>query len=102
MTNDTTAPEILDAADGVSIAYHRFRGKSPGVVFMSGFMSDMTGTKARPLKAFFRRHGQAFLRFHYPGHGASSVRFEFGTILGWREDTLVAFDRLPAAPQIVA
>src|SRR5258708_4128576 len=101
MTNDTTAPEILDAADGVSIAYHRFRGKSPGVVFMGGFMSDMTGTKSRALEAFCRRHGQAFLRFDYRGHGASSGRFEDGTIGGWSEDALVAFDRLTDGPQIV-
>ena len=101
MTTSTTAPEILDATDGVSIAYHRIRGKSPGVVFMGGFMSDMTGIKATTLEAFCRARGQAFLRFDYRGHGASSGGFEDGTIGRWSQDALAAFDRLTDGPQIV-
>ncbi len=97
----TTAPEILASGSGVSIAYHRIRGKSPGVVFMGGFMSDMTGGKALALEAFCRTRGQAFLRFDYRGHGASSGRFEEGTIGLWAEDALAAFDRLTEEPQII-
>jgi pimeloyl-ACP methyl ester carboxylesterase len=90
MTSSTTTPETLDAPDGVSIAYHRFRGKSPGVVFMGGFMSDMTGTKAMRLEEFCRKRGQAYLRFDYRGHGASSGRFEDGTIGRWKRPERVA------------
>jgi len=95
-----TAPGIL-AAGGVDIAYHRIAGKSPGVVFMGGFMSDMTGSKAMALEAFCRRRGQGFLRFDYRGHGASSGRFEDGTIGSWSEDALAAFDRLTEGPQVI-
>lgn len=95
------APETLRGRNGVSIAYHRTRGKSPGVVFLGGFMSDMTGTKAVTLEAFCRDRGQAFLRFDYRGHGASSDRFEDGTIGLWAEDALAAFDQLTEGPQIL-
>ncbi|MBI3452817.1 MAG: alpha/beta hydrolase [Rhodospirillales bacterium] len=95
------APRILVDSRGVSIAYHRTTGKSPGAVFMGGFMSDMTGAKALTLEAFCRARGQAFLRFDYQGHGASSGRFEEGTIGLWRDDALAAFDRLTEGPQVL-
>ena len=65
------APEILSRDDGADIAYFRIPGKSPGVVFLTGFKSDMTGGKALALEDLCRRRGQAFLRFDYSGHGAS-------------------------------
>lgn len=95
------SPEFLSAAPGVSIAYHRIPGKSPGVVFLGGFMSDMTGTKALALEAFCRRRGQGFLRFDYRGHGSSSGRFEDGTIGQWTDDALAAIDQLTTGPQIL-
>ncbi len=94
-------PETLPGRDGVSIAYHRTPGKSPGVVFLGGFMSDMTGSKATVLEAFCRARGQAFLRFDYRGHGASSGRFEDGTIGLWADDALTAFDALTEGPQVL-
>ena len=67
-------------------------GKSPGIVFMAGFMSDMTGTKALALEELCRDRGHAFLRFDYQGHGASSGNFADGTIGLWAEDALAVFD----------
>lgn len=104
---DITAPrppsasDTLVSAGGVSIAYHRTSGKSPGVVFFGGFMSDMTGSKATTLETFCQARGQAFLRFDYRGHGASSGRFEDGTIGLWAEDALAAFDQLTQGPQVL-
>ena len=60
-------PKILTRETGASIAYHILAGKSPGVVFMAGFMSDMTGTKALALEELCRDRGHAFLRFDYQG-----------------------------------
>ena len=45
------------------------------MVFLGGFRSDMTGTKAHFLEAWARARGQAYLRFDYTGHGASSGDF---------------------------
>lgn len=71
------------------------------MVFLGGFRSDMTGAKATSLEALCRDRGQAFLRFDYRGHGASSGRFEDGCIGDWAADALTAFDRLTQGPQIL-
>ena len=39
-------PQILTRDDGTTIAYHCINGKSPGVIFLTGFKSDMAGGKA--------------------------------------------------------
>ena len=93
--------EILARDDGGAIAYCRMLGQSPGVVFLTGFKSDMTGSKALALEDFCRRRGQAFLRFDYTGHGQSSGAFENGTIGEWADDTILALDRLCEGPQVL-
>ncbi|HEB78943.1 MAG TPA: alpha/beta hydrolase [Rhodospirillales bacterium] len=87
--------------DGATIAYHHTPGKSPGVMFLTGFMSDMTGGKALHLEEYCRKQGRAFLRFDYQGHGASSGAFKDGTISGWTEDAVFALDALAEGPQIL-
>jgi len=94
-------PRILTRADGATIAYHRQDGNSPGIVFLGGFMSDMTGTKARHLDAFCRARGQAYLRFDYFAHGASSGDFADATVGRWREDAIAVLDELAQGPQIL-
>ena len=93
--------QILHLPDGAAIAYHRSQGKGPGVMFMGGFMSDMTGTKAMALERWCHARGQAFLRFDYSGHGASSGRFEDGTIGRWAAEAITVLDRLTEGPQIL-
>ena len=95
-------PKILTRETGASIAYHMLAGKSPGIVFMTGFMSDMTGSKALALEELCRDRGHAFLRFDYQGHGASSGNFADGTIGLWAEDALAAVDSLTKGPQVIA
>jgi pimeloyl-ACP methyl ester carboxylesterase len=85
---------ILTRADGATIAYHRRIGKTPGVVFLCGFNSDMTGVKARALDAFCAASGRAFLRFDYFAHGASSGDFAEATIGRFVDDTLAVIDAL--------
>jgi pimeloyl-ACP methyl ester carboxylesterase len=100
-TSTAEEPAILPRADGASIAYHATPGNNPGVVFMGGFMSDMTGTKAVALEAHCRAQGRAFLRFDYQGHGQSSGRFEDGTIGLWSRDAITALDEATDGPQII-
>lgn len=103
--NDATvappAPQILTRADGSAIAYHKTPGKSPGVVYLSGFMSDMTGGKALHVEERCRARGQACLRFDYFGCGASSGVFTDGTIGRWAEDTVAVLDALTEGPQVL-
>lgn len=100
------APTFLDLPDGRRIAYHRTgaRGEGarrPGVIFLGGFASDMTGTKAMALEGWARATGRAFLRFDYTGHGASSGRFEAGTVGAWAGDARDVLERLAEGPQIL-
>jgi pimeloyl-ACP methyl ester carboxylesterase len=91
----------LNLPDGRRIAYRRSEGRGPGLVFLGGLRSDMTGTKADFLHDWAAGHGRAFLRFDYTGHGASSGRFEDGCIGDWARDAADALARLTSGAQIV-
>jgi pimeloyl-ACP methyl ester carboxylesterase len=95
------APLILTREDGATIAYRRRAGRGPGIVFLGGFMSDMTGTKAAALDRFCAARGQAYLRFDYFAHGASSGNFKEATIGRWKDDALAVLDRLTEGPQVL-
>lgn len=94
-------PQQLHRPDGNHVAYARSEGTGPAVVFLGGFRSDMTGTKAVALEAWARRTGRAYLRFDYLGHGQSSGRFEDGTIGRWLDDSLAAIDALTAGKLVL-
>lgn len=94
-------PNYLETPDGRRIAYHRSEGASPGIVFLGGFRSDMTGTKATFIEAWARGAGHAFLRFDYTGHGASSGEFLEGSIGDWARDAEDAITRLTEGPQVL-
>jgi pimeloyl-ACP methyl ester carboxylesterase len=91
----------LDRGDGVELAWARLEGRSPTVVFLPGFRSDMTGDKATALAAFCVERGQAMIRFDYSGHGSSGGRFEDGTIGRWTEDALAVIDRRSEGPLVL-
>lgn len=93
--------DFLTTPQGRRIAYARTPGQGPGVVFLGGFRSDMTGTKALHLEEWARARGRAFLRLDYSGHGQSSGAFEDGCIGDWAEDALAAFDALTDGPQVL-
>jgi pimeloyl-ACP methyl ester carboxylesterase len=95
MTTYLTTPQ------GRHIAYSRTSGKEPGVVFLGGFRSDMTGSKAMHLQAWADATGRAFLRFDYSGHGASRGAFTDGAISDWREDAVAVIETLTEGPQVL-
>lgn len=99
-------PSYLDLGPNETLAYHRIPARGPGasmpgLVFLGGFRSDMTGTKALWLEGWARARGRAFLRFDYRGHGASSGAFEDFGIGQWAEDAATAVSRLTEGPQIL-
>jgi len=102
-TTSATASDApsLTRPDGAAIAYRRLAGATPGIVFLGGFRSDMTGTKALFLEDYCRQRGRAYLRFDYFGHGESSGNFAEGTIGRWREDAVAVIDSLTEGPQIL-
>lgn len=82
--------DTIRTDQGRDIAYHLTRGTGPTVVFLGGFKSDMSGTKAVFLEDWAREQGRGFLRFDYSGHGQSSGNFEDGCIGDWYEDARAA------------
>lgn len=99
-------PKTLTRKGGASIAYHKMSSDKsgsvqPGVVFLGGFMSDMTGSKALALEERCRTQGLGFVRFDYLGHGQSSGNFADGTIGRWAEDAVAVLDELTEGPQIL-
>jgi pimeloyl-ACP methyl ester carboxylesterase len=87
---------------GATIAYRRLEGAGPGIVFLGGFRSDMTGTKALFLEDYCRQRGRAYVRFDYFAHGQSSGDFADGTISRWRDDAVVVIDSLTEGRQVLA
>jgi len=94
-------PQFLDTDLGRRLAWHRFSGREPGVVFLGGLRSDMTGTKAVHIEDWARRSGRAFLRFDYSGHGQSAGKFTEGSIGDWAEDAVAAIEALTEGPQVL-
>ncbi|MCB1405058.1 MAG: alpha/beta hydrolase [Rhodobacteraceae bacterium] len=91
----------FDTPQGRRLAYVKTDGTGPGVVFLGGFKSDMTGTKAQFLESWARERGRAFLRFDYSGHGQSSEDFHDGCIGDWTEDAVAAISALTEGPQVL-
>jgi pimeloyl-ACP methyl ester carboxylesterase len=98
-------PDTLVLSDGTRLTYRRQPARAgdrrPGLVFLSGFASDMTGAKGTALAAWAAARGQALLRFDYSGHGQSDGAFRDGTIGRWTADALAALERLTSGPQIL-
>jgi len=94
-------PQYLITPSDRKIAYHQSPGASPGIIFLGGFRSDMTGTKARHLDQWARGHKQAFIRFDYSGHGQSSESFSDGSIGDWLEDAQQILLQVAQGPQVL-
>ena len=93
--------EFLITKTGRRLAYVQTAGSGPGVIFLGGFMSDMSGTKALHLEAWCKEQGLAFLRFDYSGHGASSEAFTDGCVGDWAEDAQAVIEELTKGKQIL-
>ena len=91
----------LSRPDGHEIAFRRQPGRGPGVIFLGGFNSAMTGIKATWLAERCRAEGRAFLRFDGFGHGESTGSFADGTVGRWKADALAALDALTDGPQVL-
>ena len=90
-----------DRGDGVALAWVQTPGRGPTAVFLPGYRSDMTGTKALLTEAFCTEHGMGCLRLDYSGHGASGGTFTDGTIGRWTDDALLLIDSLTEGPLVL-
>jgi pimeloyl-ACP methyl ester carboxylesterase len=95
---------VGDAPNQRRIAFRRrapMRDGGPGIVWLSGYRSDMESTKASALDAEAERRGLGLLRFDYSGHGRSDGRLEDGTVSRWLEDSLALIRAQSEGPQIL-
>src|SRR5579872_7443489 len=83
------------------IAMRARSGAEPGLFWLSGFNSDMKGTKALALDQWDEAHGRACVRFDYSGHGESGGAFVEGAIGKWLAEALAVFDAFCKGPQVV-
>jgi len=78
------------------LSYNKFDGNKskPTVIFASGFLSDMEGTKAFSTGEFCKSKDISFIRFDYLGHGSSSGEFTDYCITDWKNNLVSIMDEL--------
>ena len=91
----------LERPDGSRLAWRRVSGEGPTVIWLGGFRSDMTGTKAQALSDWAVEKRRSYIRFDYFGHGESSGEFVDGTISRWRDDALAILDEMTTGPVVL-
>ena len=104
----STSPQALTVGHGVAerriarlIEPALVADGRPGVLWLPGFKSEMTSTKASALAEWAHRRGVGCARFDYSGHGQSGGWLEDGTIGRWLEEAQAVFVGLGAGPQIL-
>tara|TARA_B100001057_G_scaffold184260_1_gene184972 strand:- start:3562 stop:4302 length:741 start_codon:yes stop_codon:yes gene_type:complete len=83
------------------IRYKSIEGKSPGLIFIHGLNSDMSGQKALSIEKFARKNHLKFIRFECRGHGKSDGKFEDFTISDWKKDLLDIIDNVAKGPHVL-
>jgi pimeloyl-ACP methyl ester carboxylesterase len=83
------------------IAVRRRSGAMPGLFWLGGLKSDMSGGKATALDRWAAAHRRNCVRFDYSGHGESEGKFTEGTISRWLEECIAVFDAYCDGPQVM-
>jgi len=91
--------------DGRRIAFRFTPGKGPEagpcLVFLPGYMSDMSGSKATALFAQAQTAGRACLLLDYSGCGLSDGDFAEGTLSRWRDEVLALIASYVSGPVLL-
>ncbi|MFM8453525.1 MAG: alpha/beta hydrolase [Gammaproteobacteria bacterium] len=95
---------FIDQKNNQKLAYKYYSRdlNKPGITFLGGFRSDMTGSKTTFLEQFCEQEDLSYLCFDYAGHGLSSGLFEEGSIGLWKDNAAVLIRELTGnRPQIL-
>lgn len=107
---DEQEPQFLEvgaradtSAERRRIAYRWSKGRreGPQLIWLPGFISDMTSTKAVAVAEWADAQGLAMMRFDYSGHGLSGGKLLEGSIGDWLEETIAVWGLMGKAPRIV-
>jgi pimeloyl-ACP methyl ester carboxylesterase len=104
------APQFLtvgagDAAREIAMILRPAQAASaaerPTLVWLSGYRSDMSGSKAVEVDRLAGELGLACLRLDYSGHGLSGGTFTDGTISRWLEEALAVIRHVAPAKAVL-
>jgi pimeloyl-ACP methyl ester carboxylesterase len=86
-----------------TLAYQLIQGSStlPPIIFLTGFKSDMMGSKAEYLAHYCIEHNRTFLRFDFFGHGQSNGDFIDFTLSHAINDAIFMINTLIKKPAII-
>jgi pimeloyl-ACP methyl ester carboxylesterase len=87
--------------DGRRIAFRHIGGEGPAIVFLPGYISDMTGAKATALAGWCAANGRECLLLDYSGCGESSGQFAHGTLTRWRDEVLALIEAYVGGPVVL-
>ena len=93
--------KFINRLDYKTIAYNQLTGKNIGIVFLSGFNSDMQGKKALYIEKWAKDNNHSFLRFDYSGHGQSSGTIETTCFSDWYKDAEFIINKKTKDKQIL-
>ena len=93
--------KFINRLDNNTIAYNQLIGKDVGIVFLSGFNSNMQGKKALYIEKWAKENNHSFLRFDYSGHGQSSGTIDTTCFSDWYQDAEYLIKKLTQAKQIL-
>ena len=89
------------AHDGARLAYRHIAGSGPLIVFLPGYMSDMTGSKAEALAEWAMANGHSLMRLDYSGCGVSGGDFLAGSIGRWVDDARAVIDHVAPGERVL-
>ena len=92
---------FINTSEGNTIAYNQIIGKNTGIVFLSGYNSDMQGNKALYIEKWAKENNHSFLRFDYSGHGQSSGTIDSTCFSDWYQDAEYLINKLTQDKQIL-
>lgn len=100
-TPDSATLDVGEGPERRRLAVLAREGAAPGILWLGGYRSDMTGSKAEALCERAGERGLSAVRFDYSGHGQSGGAFRDGTISRWLEESLAVFDSFCKGQQIL-
>ena len=105
MNNQRKKSYKIVTINGVKISYlyrpRLKRGPKVSIIFLSGYRSDMLGTKAIFLNTLSKKIGYEYLRFDYSGHGSSEGKIETQLLSDWVNETYYLIKKKLNHPVII-
>ena len=105
MNNQGKKSYKIVTINGIKISYlyrpRLIKGPKVSIIFLSGYKSDMLGTKAIFLDTLSNKIGYEYLRFDYSGHGLSEGKIEKQLLSDWVNESYFLIKKKLKHPLII-